>query len=191
MPVSRLQQPGSAESCLYSHAFWSMWSLYQEKLTRCCYKWLRSDIDKIEDAISQTREKAFKSFVDSEGDISNQFAWLCRIAHNICMDVHRANARQLDLINQVNELPNHFFFADNVSNPLESELMNNNLYERVLQEIDYLPPELRQVVQYKFMYEMDYSEIASTMKLSQENVRKRVQLARKKLVALKEEFLLA
>ncbi|MBQ4845264.1 MULTISPECIES: RNA polymerase sigma factor [unclassified Pseudoalteromonas] len=168
--------------------FWVLWSEHEERLVRCCYKWLHNDIDKIEDAVAQACEKAYKAYTAREDDIENAFAWLCRIVHNTCMDVHRANTKQQELVNQVSELPQEFFFADSYSKTLESELIQSNIYHRLMQQISYLPAELRQVVEYKFMHDLEYPEIASKMKLSQENVRKRVQLARKKLSGLREEY---
>ncbi|MCF2858042.1 sigma-70 family RNA polymerase sigma factor [Pseudoalteromonas sp. SMS1] len=168
--------------------FWRLWLENKEKLLSCCYRWLRNDSDKIEDVIAHTCEKAFKAYTRSSAMIENEFAWLCRIAHNLCMDVHRANAKHQDIVNHVSELPDQFYFADNQSASLESEHLNLSLYNKLLQEIDILPKDLRLVMQYKFMYEMEYTEIASRLQLSPENVRKRVQLARKRLSVLKDEY---
>lgn len=168
--------------------FWFMWSEHEERIVRCCYKWLYNDVDKVEDAVAQSCEKAYKAYTNHNDNIENAFAWLCRIAHNTCMDVHRVNTKQQELVNQVTDLPQEFYFADSYSRTLESDLIQSNIYNRLMQQIAHLPADLRQVVEYKFMHDLAYPEIAKKMQLSQENVRKRVQLARQKLSKIREEY---
>ncbi|WP_247687558.1 RNA polymerase sigma factor [Pseudoalteromonas luteoviolacea] len=168
--------------------FWTIWLENKEKLLSCCHRWLRNDGDKVEDVLALTCEKAFRAYSQSNYKIENEFAWLCRIAHNLCMDEHRAKAKHQDIVNHVSELPDHFFFADNQSTSLESDHWNTSLYNKLVKEISILPTDLRLVMQYKFLYEMEYAEIASRLQLSLENVRKRVQLARRQLISLKEEY---
>ncbi|MCG7550409.1 sigma-70 family RNA polymerase sigma factor [Pseudoalteromonas sp. Of7M-16] len=168
--------------------FWTIWLENKEKLLSCCHRWLRNDGEKVEDVLALTCEKAFRAYSQSNYKIENEFAWLCRIAHNLCMDEHRAKAKHQDIVNHVSELPDHFFFADNQSASLESDHWNTSLYNKLVKEIAILPTDLRLVMQYKFLYEMEYAEIASRLQLSLENVRKRVQLARRQLISLKEEY---
>ncbi|MEI8705553.1 RNA polymerase sigma factor [Pseudoalteromonas sp. B62] len=164
--------------------FWVIWSDYEKRVRACCYKWLYSDQDRVEDAMAQACEKALKVYIQDSSQIENMFAWLCRIAHNICMDIHRLNSKESDLVKQANSSSTQFYFTESRSQTLESEYERIHLYQKLMDAINDLPNDLKQVIQYKFIYEMEYSEIANQLQISQENARKRVQLARKKLSAL-------
>ena len=164
--------------------FWVLWSDYEDRIRACCYKWLHSDRGKVEDAMAQACEKALTVYVQDSSKIENMFAWLCRITHNICMDIHRLNSKESDLVKRVSGSPSQFYFTENYSKTLESEYERGQLYQKLTDAINSLPYDLKLVIQYKFIYEMEYSEIALQLQISQENARKRVQLARKKLSAL-------
>lgn len=165
--------------------FWGVWAEYNERVLSCCYKWLHNDSDQIEDAMALTREKAFHAYRNNIGCIENMFAWLCRIAHNVCMDIHRLSSKENDLVGIVSGSPSQFYFSENYSRTLESDYESRDLYQQLSHAINDLPNDLKQAIQYKFIYEMEYAEIAQRLQITPENVRKRVQLARKKLSALR------
>ncbi len=168
--------------------FWNHWAQYQERILSCCYKWLHNDSDRIDDAMAQTCEKAFHAYSQDAESIENMFAWLCRIAHNVCMDIHRLNSKENDLVYLVSGNPSQFYFTEKRSHSLENDYEVECLYQKLTTAIDQLPADLKQAIQYKFIYEMGYPEIASQLQISQENARKRVQLARKKLSALQASY---
>ncbi|CAH9053840.1 hypothetical protein PSECIP111951_00904 [Pseudoalteromonas holothuriae] len=184
MLVSRNSYLGAQSSTNPHVEFWGVWAEYNERVLSCCYKWLHNDSDKIEDAMAQTREKALNAYSKNISNIENMFAWLCRIAHNVCMDIHRSNSKESDLVGIVSTNPSQFYFTENHSRTLESDYERSYLFHQLTQAINGLPTDLKQAIQYKFIYEMEYSEIAEQLQITPENARKRVQLARKQLSAL-------
>ncbi|MBD1583135.1 RNA polymerase sigma factor [Pseudoalteromonas sp. S16_S37] len=185
MLVSRNSYLGAPSRTNPHVEFWGVWAEYNERVLSCCYKWLHNDSGMIEDAMALTREKAYQAYGNNAGNIENTFAWLCRIAHNVCMDVHRLNSKENDLVGIVSSSPSQFYFSENYSPTLENDYERHDLYQQLSHAINNLPNDLKQAIQYKFIYEMEYAEIAEQLQISQENVRKRVQLARKKLSALR------
>ena len=166
--------------------FWQVWGSHRHRIYRCCLKWLNGDQDKADDAMSLASEKALRYFQSEQEQVLNIYAWLCKLTYNICIDMHRAQARQHELINQVTSLPDEFYFSDNRSEMLEEKIEREHILECLMQQIAILPDDLKLAIKYRFLDEMDYPEIASRLNTSPDNVRKRVQLARKKLRNLLE-----
>ncbi|NQZ20768.1 MAG: sigma-70 family RNA polymerase sigma factor [Colwellia sp.] len=172
---------GTFQSNTLHNDFWQQWDSHRHRLNGLCIKWLNGDQDKVNDALSTASEKALRYFHKELAPIKNFFAWIYRITYNICIDIHRFQARENELVNQVKVLPNEFYFSDNSSGLLEIEIEREYAMEALLKSISKLPEDLKQIIEYKFLQEMEYGDIAQLLNISAENVRKRVQLARNKL----------
>lgn len=169
--------------------FWELWSEHKEGIKKCCFRWLYGDEDSVNDVLSYTAEKAYLNYINNEDKIEKPFPWLCRIAHNLCMDIHRETSKQQSIVEKVSELPNQFFFSEQSSRSLEDIVTNQSLIEALRQRIQNLPPELKQAIEFRFYRGMEYDEMAELLCTSQANVRKRVQLGRQRLSAMKQEYL--
>jgi RNA polymerase sigma factor (sigma-70 family) len=161
--------------------FYTTWGSHRHRIYSCCLKWLNGDKDKADDAMSLVSEKALRYFQSDQEQVIKMYPWLCKLAYNICIDMHRIQTRQYELINQVSALPNEFYFSDNSSEELEDQIERESNLNCLMGKISILPIDLMLPIKYRFFEELEYSEIANRLNISPNNVRKRIQLARKKL----------
>jgi len=160
------------------HHFWCFWSEHQPKLQSCCLRWLNGNHTFVEDALSQTIEKAHEYFLKSEEEIRSPLSWLCKIAYTICIDIHREQKKQHLLCEMATNSPDLYFFSMFESEELEEKIQRERLLENVYLALDALPPDLKAATFYRFIDEMEYTEIAESMNITEENVRKRIHLSR-------------
>ena len=158
-----------------------IWRSHKHRIYSCCLKWLNGDKDKADDAMSLASEKALRYFQSNKEQVIKMYPWLCKLAYNICIDMHRIQTRQYELINQVSALPNEFYFSDNSSEELEEQIERESNLDSLIGKISKLPDYLMIAVKYRFFEELEYEEIANRLDISPNNVRKRIQLARKQL----------
>lgn len=163
--------------------FWDLWSTNLYRLRCCCLRWLNGNQTRVEDALSQTQEKAYVHFVVNDEDILKPFSWVCRLAYNICMDIQRDQKKQRALCEKVSHSPDLFYFSMISTEPLVDVIQRDETIESLSMAIKQLPEDLQIVIQYRFIDEMEYPKIAEILQLSQANVRKKIQLARKQLRA--------
>ncbi|MEC4725815.1 sigma-70 family RNA polymerase sigma factor [Shewanella sp. D64] len=161
--------------------FWRAWSLNEERLSNCCRKWLKGHLDKVDDALSVTREKSYLFIKDKSPEIDNLYSFVCRTAYHVCMDILRQHKRDNSLITKVRHLNGNVYFSEGVSEVLEDQLVREQRIINLSECWSTLPENLQEILKYRFINELDYPEIATLLSLSQSNVRKRVQLAREKL----------
>ena len=161
--------------------FWKAWSLNEERLGNCCRKWLKGHLDKVDDALSVTREKSYLFIKDKSPEIDNLYSFVCRTAYHVCMDILRQHKRENSLITKVRHLNGNVYFSEGVSEVLEDQLVREQRIINLSACWSTLPENLQEILEHRFINELDYPEIATLLSLSQSNVRKRVQLAREKL----------
>ena len=73
--------------------FWQRWEQYRDDLYRCCLKWMNGNPTEAEDAIDRVMLKAWEKVRESASAITNFKAWLTKLTHNLCMDMHRERNR--------------------------------------------------------------------------------------------------
>lgn len=160
-------------------AFWTMWEAWQESLLRLGLHWMGGHRADAEDALSQAKLQAALSFRSRPGRIDNPGAWLRRILHNVCMDLHRARRDRRTVAVDL-EAPPRPILPPPSSTP-EREVMDRESLRRLGEEILTLPAPLRDALLDRCLGGASYSEIARRASTTEVNIRKRVQLARKRL----------
>lgn len=161
------------------HAFWQLWLLYEKYLYHRCKIWMGgNDID-AEEALSQSRLKAWEKLPNYASKITNPKAWLTRITHNLCMDLHRKRQRHAQNTDRIEEIAvtDLDIVASNSDSP-ESVMLNHELKIYIRHAINSLPPKLRDPWNLLYYYQMSYGEIAQRLMLSKNNVYKRIQQGR-------------
>jgi RNA polymerase sigma-70 factor (ECF subfamily) len=111
--------------------------------------------------------------------INNEKAWLARLLHNLCVDLHRSNRRRLDHMDRVREIQEiESSAAIQARKSPEEALLNGELARKMDAAITSLPTKLRAPLTMRLVNGESYPEIAERLELSNENARKRVQQAR-------------
>lgn len=160
--------------------FWQEWQTYQAHLYRCCLKWMNSNAIDAEEVLSQGMLKAWNEWQNSGSKIKYPKAWLTRIIHNICMDIHRKSRREALAIENIDDIKFEDYpaFASRVGFP-ELNILDRELRAYMHHEIESLPPKLRDSFVLYYCKDKSYKDIAKLFICSEENVRKCVRKARR------------
>jgi len=140
---------------------------YQLSLLRLSFVYLH-DQSLAEDVVQETFLKAYKSYSSFRGE-SNEKTWLSSIAINCCRDMIRSNwFRYIDRHVSLDMLPEPVVEASDYDNTLTIEVMK-------------LPIRLREVILLYYYEDMTTSEIADTLRISQQAISGRLKRARARL----------
>lgn len=166
--------------------FWHQWQQYQDYLYRCCLKWMGGNPTDAEDALSRAMLKAWEKVQKYAGEIANFKAWLTRLTHNLCVDIHRERDRG------ANRVENIEVYASSEEQGLvrsedtpESAMETGEKRIVIRRAIANLPTRLRETFILHFDRELSYQEIAEQQEISYQNVCKRISQAR---AILREEL---
>ncbi|MDJ0533200.1 MAG: RNA polymerase sigma factor [Xenococcaceae cyanobacterium MO_207.B15] len=161
------------------HAFWQLWLLYQDYLYRRCQMWMGGNHTDAEEALSRARLKAWEKLPNYASTITNPKAWLTRMTHNLCVDIHRERQRRAKNTESMDAITvtDSEIIASNLDSP-ESAILRQELKIYIRRAINALPPRLREPMILLCYYQMSYSDIAKKLILSKNSVYKRIQQAR-------------
>ncbi len=157
--------------------FWPIWLTHRDYLYRYSLRFSSGNAADAEDALGEAMLKALHAFSDAE--IRNHRAWLLRLVHNACMDRYRLKERQNCLMNDIVD-------DDGQSVPAIVPKPNRSLEELLgaLQLVTCLQDAMmtlpRSLAEPLLLYLDDLSDadIASSLNVTKEVVRKRRQMAR-------------
>lgn len=161
--------------------YWQAWNEHSSKIRKCCFKWLHGDENKVDDAMSTLAEKSYLKYLTSSYQIQNYFSWMYKIAYNICIDMYRESKKEATIVDHVSNLPDTFYFSSNTSETLEEQLEREQLVSSVVEAFDMLSNELQEIVSLRLLSGKEYSELAKQFNTSQQNIRKKIQIARQRL----------
>ena len=140
---------------------------HQLALLRLCFAYLH-DQALAEDAVQETFLKAYRKLDQFQGK-ANVKTWLSAIAINCCRDMSRGSwFRHIDRSVSIDTLPPRAEESNPGEDAVSVEVMN-------------LPIHLREAVLLYYFEDMSTTEIASTLRISQQAVSGRLMRARKKL----------
>ncbi len=140
---------------------------HQTALTRLCYLYLH-DVQLAEDAVQETFLKAYSTLERFRGDASAK-TWLTRIAMRTCCDMRRTFwFRRMDRRVTPEMLPDCASEAAEDEAALTLAVMN-------------LPRREREAILLYYYQDMNVSEIAATLGITQPTVSYRLKRAREKL----------
>ncbi len=171
------------QSALPSADFWQLWTAHQGYLRKQTLRLMSGNLADAEDALSNAMLKALQKFETYAGAIVNERAWLTRLVHNVCMDLHRSNRRIRHSLEEV--LGGDFEAADTmpetVSPTPEEETIARRELGQLSAELERMPRSLSEPLLMRVLDDLSYDEIAARLGLSNCAVRKRIQLARDRL----------
>ena len=162
-------------------AFWQLqlWEQYQDYLYSRCLTWMAGNQADASEALSRAALKAWDKMPTYAKEITNPKAWLTRLTHNLCIDIHRERSRGARGIESIEEM--HAGENETLSSTLaspESAILCQELRMSIRCAINALPIKLRVPFILRYEQEMSYQDIAQQLALSNNNVRKRIQQAR-------------
>jgi RNA polymerase sigma factor (sigma-70 family) len=160
--------------------FWQLWESDRGYFYNLCLKWMGGNSHDAEDALNQAMLKAWNEWTKDVKKIIHPKAWLTRLIYNFCMDVHRKSKREAPVIENIDDIKfaDHPAFACRVEFP-ESNILNLEMRAYLHHRIESLPDKLRHPFVLHSCQEKSYQDIAKQLTLSEENVRKRIQQARR------------
>ncbi|NEO71094.1 RNA polymerase sigma factor [Moorena sp. SIO3H5] len=160
-------------------AFWKLWLLNQDYLYSRCITWMGGDRTNAEEALSLARIKAWEKLPDYAETITNPKAWLTKMTHNLCVDLHRKRHKGAIGMESIEEMAvgENQTLASSEYSP-ESAILRRELRMYISREIKALSPQLREPFVLHFYQDIPYPDIAKKLALSLDNVYKRIQKGR-------------
>jgi RNA polymerase sigma factor (sigma-70 family) len=157
--------------------FWDIWLAHRNYLRAHALRFSGGNLSDAEDAMSEAMLKAANAF--NKTIIHNQRGWLLRLVHNACMDHHRNNRRQRRLATDIgdDDAQSAPAFAIQPERSPEELLVAMQQIGGLERALDALPKFLAEPLMLHLDERSD-AEIAETLNLSREVVRKRRQMAR-------------
>ncbi|MCC3424185.1 MAG: RNA polymerase sigma factor [Microcoleus sp. PH2017_01_SCD_O_A] len=160
-------------------AFWQLWEQNRDYLYRCCVKWMGGNPTDAEEVLSRAMLKAWDKLPNHAEKITNLRAWLIRLTHNLCIDIHRERRRKAMQMEDIEELAatGNSAVISGLDSP-EEALLHHELGHYIRRAIDTLPSRLRNPFILRYCHQIAYQDIAQKLALSLNNVYKRIQQAR-------------
>jgi len=142
--------------------------------------WMSGRADEAEEAFSRAGMLALEKYPQHREDLQDPKAWLTRLTYNVCMDLHRERgrerARQLSDAELLGRTASPPWSVDFISP--ERIFLRRELTDLIENSVRCLPLRLREVMEPLIFDDVDYSELAHRLGLSEVALRKRVQQAR-------------
>lgn len=157
--------------------FWQVWLEHRAYLRSHSLRFAGGNVADAEDALSEAMLKAAQSF--SPTKIRNHRGWLLRLVHNACMDRHRSNSRQRRIAKDIMDgeaqsAPAVMIQPDRSPEDLLAALEQVDDLRRAM---NALPAFLAEPL-FLYLDERSDGEIAKSLNVTKEVVRKRRQIAR-------------
>lgn len=149
-------------------AFRELMNRHQAKV----YSYIYSMVGNAEianDIFQETFTKVITKMDDTYNEQGKWIAWVMRIAHNATIDYLRKQKRFVD-VNNTEDEDNKSDFYDRLPDEdwvdAEEQLEKSESKSSLLNHIQELPPEQREVVMLRHYYEMPFKEIAELTNVS-------------------------
>lgn len=168
----------------YAHDLLLKWQAQRPMLLRRCKRFFNGNLADAEDALGRAAISLWIGWRSISG-VRNPAAWFSEIVHHACVDLYRELRRQhgkgsgeVEYEEILRESPSWRVDADP-----EAMLLRSEALHIVRRRVDALPADLRVPLVLKAEEGLSYTQIAEQLGLSEECLRKRVQLARKSIAA--------
>ena len=160
--------------------FWLLWQKYHNYLYGCCLHWMEGNPLDAEEVLSIATLKAWDNLQKYADKITNFQAWLTRLTHNICVDIHRERQRFLRNYQSLDIMVSEYkqdIISQEETPDLAAMLQDIEIFfEGAINE---LPPRLRGTLKLYILDDLSYQEIADKLHISNSNARKRISQGRK------------
>lgn len=160
-------------------AFWKLWQSHQNYLYNRCISWMGNNRTEAEEALSIAMLKARDKLPKYAPKITNLRAWLTRLTHNLCVDIHRDRRRKEISLDNIEDasIPAQDGIWSGFESP-ESEILRNELRQFICSAVNELPERLRIPFILRYYQQVSYPDIAQKLGISKDNAYKCIQQAR-------------
>ncbi len=141
-----------------------------------------------EDLVQDVFVKVIKSA--DQYEVKSKFCtWFYAIARNTCIDHFRKYSNQkMEKLNEVTSTDCNMSMQGELCPSGENALIQQNLRETLLQAIDLLPDEQKEVFLLREYADLSFKEISELLNISENTIKSRMRYALEKLqIILKEE----
>ncbi|KAB7667154.1 RNA polymerase sigma factor [Bacillus sp. B1-b2] len=153
-----------------------LYELYEQKIYFVAYSIVRN-VQQAEDIVQEVFITLYNNLEKLRSlDTYEHKRYILRIAKNKAIDSYRKNKRQGMLVEEYQR--ESMETADEKMNEWEHQIMAENQIDSLL---TVLSESCRQVFKYKVFYNLSYQEISKIMGLTEVNIRKQFERARKRL----------
>ncbi|MFH1465357.1 MAG: sigma-70 family RNA polymerase sigma factor [Pseudomonadota bacterium] len=171
-------------------AFRGLVERFQSRIYSHVYGMIRNR-EEARDLTQETFVKAFRNMNGFRGE-SSFTTWLYRIASNVTIDHIRKHSRMrvggYDDQVAIKEEGDGRWEPDHLRRSPGRDLERQQLYQRVMDAMQTLPPDQRQVVLLREIEGFSYKEIAEAMGIPEGTVMSRLFYARKRLQAILKDL---
>lgn len=165
------------------HSFEELVKKYQKNIYRLAFRMTR-DHDTADDLAQETFVKAFTS-IGSFKEEHSFYPWIFRICMNLSINYLK---RKKFMVSESELLPRKLEDSKATGDPM-SQLIRDELMDRVESSIDALPPPFKAVFILKVYEELSYEQIAQNLKISVGTVMSRLFRARERLQKSLKDYL--
>jgi len=157
----------------------------QDRLFKLSMKLLSGNVSDAEDALGVAMVNGCRAFSDNK--IENPSAWLSRMVHNACIDIHRRRTRHATPTDseELERLADRTPTVTPQTEDPESLLIGRQNAAELIDDLHQLPASWLEPLLMRCLGDMSYDQIGEIMNLNNATVRKRVELARKRLREMK------
>lgn len=153
-----------------------LYEIYEQKIYSVAYLIL-NNVQQAEDVVQETFITLYNNLEKLNSlDIQEIKLYILRIAKNKAIDSYRKNKRQGELLEEYQR--ESLEIADENVEEWEQRVMSENQIDTLL---IVLSDSYRQVFKYKVFYNLSYKEISKLMGITEANVRKQFERARKRV----------
>ena len=153
-----------------------LYELYEQKIYSVAY-FILKDIQQAEDVVQETFITLYNNLEKLNSlDTHELKRYILRIAKNKAIDSYRKNKRRGQLLEEYQR--ESIETVDENIEDWEQRLMSENQIDTLL---TVLSESCKQVFKYKVFYNLSYQEISKLMGLTEVNVRKQFERARKRV----------
>lgn len=156
-----------------------LYELYEQKIYYVAYSIL-NNIQQAEDAVQETFITLYKNLEKLHSLATQELKrYILRVAKNKAIDSYRKNKRHETFLEEY-ERESTEAVDENIEE-WEKRTMSEVQIDTLLKELNELNESNRQVFKYKVFYNLTYQEISSVMGITEANVRKQFERARKRV----------
>lgn len=160
--------------------FWRRFLAEQDLLLGMCVRWLSGHRQDAEDAVSGGALRALAFYRRHPGKVENFRPWMLRVLYNLCVDIRKARDRLTGLPRGEDEDEPNLLAVDSAAMP-ERAVYAREIRQVLRDEVAGLPDWLHAVFRQRIVDEIEYPEICRRFRISPENARQRILLARRQL----------